>query len=166
MRVEQFMSQPVVTCHPSDALSRPAQLMWEHDCGAVPVVQDDGTLAGIVTDRDICMAAYTQGVSLHAIPTSTAMAKRVFSCHADDGIEVAERLMMDKQVRRIPVVDGDGRPIGIISLGDIVRYVTAPQTQSGLRTEVAQTLAAICEPRQRALHVAPESQIERWSAAV
>ena len=61
MRVEQLMSRPVHCCRPEDTLACAAQLMWDHDCGCVPVVAADGTgLAGIITDRDICMCAYFQ----------------------------------------------------------------------------------------------------------
>ena len=61
MKVEQVMNRNVKTCRSSDSLDRAAQLMWENDCGCVPIVDDEGRGVGMVTDRDVCMAAYTQG---------------------------------------------------------------------------------------------------------
>lgn len=68
MKVEQVMNRPVVTCLPSDPLHAAAGLMWEPDCGVIPIVDDDGKLVGIVTDRDICMAGMMDGRPLSAIP--------------------------------------------------------------------------------------------------
>lgn len=147
MNVQEIMSKPAVTCHPSDSLNTAAQLMWEHDCGAVPVVNDDGAVIGMITDRDVCMAAYTRGTSLQAIPVANAMATSVFSIHGQDSIEAAERMMSDKQVRRLPVVDGDNRPVGVLSLNDIARYAASTRKKNGLDREVTQTLAAISKPR-------------------
>jgi CBS domain-containing protein len=146
MHIKELMSHPVVTCSAGDHLDVPARLMWEYDCGLVPVVNDDGRLAGVVTDRDICMAAYTQGQPLHAIPVTTAMAGNVLVGHPDESIEDAERSMRDAQIRRLPIVDEAGRPEGVLSLNDIAR-ATARTRKSTLDRELVATLAAICEPR-------------------
>jgi CBS domain-containing protein len=87
MRIKELMSHPVVTCPNSTTLEDAARLMWEYDCGIVPIVNDDGRLVGVVTDRDICMAGYTQGRPLREIPVVTAMASQVVAAHADDGVE-------------------------------------------------------------------------------
>ena len=58
MRVKELMSQPVRSCAVTDSADRAAQIMWEGDCGAVPVLDDDRRLVGVVTNRDICMAAF------------------------------------------------------------------------------------------------------------
>ncbi|HYN10935.1 MAG TPA: CBS domain-containing protein [Vicinamibacterales bacterium] len=148
MHIKELMSQPAVTCTERDHLDVPARLMWEYDCGVIPVVDDDGRLCGVVTDRDICMAAYTQGQPLHAISVTTAMARDVMSCHPDDAIEDAERLMRDGQIRRVPVVDAAGRPQGVVSLNDVAR-ATARGKKSSIDRELVTTMAAICEPRRR-----------------
>ncbi len=147
MDVRTIMTTPATCCRPSDPLNAAAQIMWEQDCGAVPVVADDGGIAGIVTDRDICMAAYTQGAALNSVPVSCAMANQVFSCRGTDSLETAERLMSDNQIRRLPVVDDDNRPIGMLSLSDIARYAASVRKRNGLDREVTQTLAAISAPR-------------------
>ena len=73
MKVEQLMSRDVKTCQATEMLNRAAQLMWENDCGCVPVVDEDGRAVGMITDRDVCMAAYTQGRLLDALPVASAM---------------------------------------------------------------------------------------------
>jgi len=123
-----------------------ARLMWEFDCGIIPLLSDDGRLAGVLTDRDICMAAYTQGKPLSAIPAARAMAKQVISVHAEDTVEAAEHLMGDNQIRRLPVIDNAGRPVGVVSLNDLAR-LTARAKRSTADRELVQTMAAVCEPR-------------------
>ena len=160
MRVEQIMSRPAVTCRQDDALDTAAGLMWDNDCGVVPVVGDDGAVVGILTDRDICMAAYTQGKHLRAIPVSRAMAKQVFSCRPDHSLEAAEGLMTERRVRRLPVVDGVGHLVGVISLNDIAREAASSPKGNGAQREVANTLAAICQPRAHALQSVQPRQVQ------
>ena len=84
MKVEQIMNRGVKTCGPQDSLNKAAQIMWEESCGAVPVVDEQLNPIGFLTDRDICMAAYTQGKSLDALRVETAMARKVVSCEVED----------------------------------------------------------------------------------
>jgi CBS domain-containing protein len=123
--------------------------MWAHDCGSLPVVDAGGRVVAMVTDRDICMAAYTQGKRLSSIHVATAMSKTVATCNAEDAPIAAERQMREKQVRRMPVVDNQHRLVGIVSLNDIV---LEPSLSVG---EMAATLAAICRHRDHELAVAP-----------
>ncbi len=158
MRIEEIMSKPVVTCRPTDTLNSAARLMWENDCGIVAVIDENDRLTGVITDRDICMSAYTQGTSLHTIPVARAMAMQVFSCHARESIDAAERVMKEKQVRRVPIVDDDNRPIGLLSLNDIARHAAGARKKNGLDREVTQTLAAICQPHLPAVAQSQELQ--------
>lgn len=152
MKVEQIMSRPAVTCLVSDTANRPAQLMWESDIGCVVVVEADGKLAGIVTDRDLCMAAYTRGVPLWQIGVGEVMTKAVAVVRQDDRLGMAEAMMRSKRVRRLPVVDAKEKIVGLLSLNDVAR---AAQHQRGRRVpdvageEVVSTLGAICEPRRQ-----------------
>lgn len=155
MRIQEIMSRPAVMCGREDTLNAAARLMWEHDCGVVPVVDDVGRIAGIVTDRDICMAAYTQGRTLGEIPVALAMSRTVLSCRADDSLESAERVMSDNQVRRLPVLDKDDRPVGIVSFSDVVRYASTMAHGDGVDFEVIRGLAAIARPRQAQAAAAP-----------
>lgn len=142
------MSHPIVSCHVNDPLNLAAQLMWDHDCGAIAVVNDEGKLVGVVTDRDVCMAAYTQGRSLDTILVNAAMSRHVVAVHSGQAVEDLEQLMADHKIRRIPVIDHAGRPIGIVSLGDVARESAQPDTNLAQRApKLAHTLAAICSPR-------------------
>ena len=146
MNTERLMSTETAICHRADSLSTAAQLMWEHDCGSVLVVDDEGALVGIITDRDICMAGHMRGRALHTISISDTMSNQVFSCSAEDSLETAGQLMADRQVRRLPIVDSENRPIGVLSLNDIARYAASFEIDGALDHEVTQTLAAICQP--------------------
>ncbi len=148
MRAQDLMTRHIATCHVNDALSIAARMMWDHDCGAIPVVHDDGSLAGMITDRDICMAAYTQGRPLDEILVNIAMAKHVVSARPDQGLDEVEQLMAEHQVRRIPVIDGDNKPIGMISLKDVALESFRPDaTIRNGPSKIGHVLAAICKPR-------------------
>ena len=147
MLIRDIMSKPAVCCADTDNLHIAAQRMWECDVGAVPVVNDSGKLVGVVTDRDICMATYTKGQPPQSIRTGDVMSKLVFSCRADDSIDEAERLMGENQIRRLPIVDNENRPIGVLSLNDVARHAAVAKKKDGEERAVVQTMAAICQPR-------------------
>jgi Mg/Co/Ni transporter MgtE len=123
--------------------------MWEHDCGALPVVDAENKVLGMVTDRDIAMCAYLQGKPLSDIPVTTAMSDKVVSCSPDDTVAAAEQRMGKAKVRRLPVIDKSGALVGILSLDDIVRGVVLAPRHVGPphATDVVRTLASIYEPR-------------------
>ena len=146
MKVTDLMTKNVRTCSPNDNLNRAAQIMWEQDCGALPVVDDGGRTVGIITDRDVCMAAYTQGRALSEIPVSVAASQSLVTVRPEDTVETVQARMQSARVRRVPVVDGVGRPIGIVGLGDVARHVAREQNGAS-GDPIARTLAAICQPR-------------------
>src|SRR5262245_6899704 len=119
MKIAQLMTKDVKLCRKTDMLDRAARLMWDHDIGAVPVIDDSGQLVGIVTDRDACIAAYMQSQPLHAMPVWIAMSKHVVTCKPDDQDAAVATLMAKHQVRRVPVVDDAQRLLGIVSLNDL-----------------------------------------------
>lgn len=119
MKVEQIMNRNVKVCHPEDSLSNAAQMMWEEPCGAVPVVDEQSRPIGFLTDRDICMAAYTQGKPLEVLRVETAMARKVVSCNAEDDLRAAAGLMRQNRTRRLPVINRDGTSVGLLSLDDL-----------------------------------------------
>ena len=149
MRAKELMITNVLTCQAGDSLERAAQLMWEGDVGALPVVDADKRVIGMITDRDICMAAYTQGCGLGARSVGRAMSRQPHTCKPDDGIALVEEEMRRHQVRRLPVVD-EGRLVGMLSLNDLA---LAAGNRKGSKTGqvtlegVATTLARICERR-------------------
>ena len=121
MKAAEVMTADVATCRASDSLNRAAQLMWERRCGCVPVIDDGGRVVGLLTDRDVCMAAYTQGRRLDDIAATVAMSRPVRTCLPTASLEDVEDLMMAHGVRRIVVVDADGRLCGLLSLDDIAK---------------------------------------------
>jgi CBS domain-containing protein len=148
VNVEALMNPNVHTCRPADLLSVPARLMWERDIGAVPVVDASGVPVGMVTDRDICMSAYTTGKRLEEQRVEAAMSRTVFTVLTNEPVERADALMRERQVRRVPVVDDRGRLVGILSLNDMAR---ASARERSVRPEqLTATLASICQPRQGA----------------
>jgi CBS domain-containing protein len=154
MRVEQLMSRPVQCCRPEDTLAVAAQLMWNNDCGFLPVVTGNGTtqIASVITDRDICMCALFKDKPLSGLRVSDAMSKQISACHAGDTLADAERIMREAPVRRLPVVDEGGMLVGVISLADLSQEASGATNEidSG-RTAVSDTLAAICAPIHKQL---------------
>jgi CBS domain-containing protein len=141
------MTQGAHTCTSHESLNQAAQLMWENDCGCIPVVDNDGRAVAMITDRDICMAAYRQGDTLARIPVSTAASYDLVAVLPTDDIETAEALMQKHQIRRIPVVDDGGRPIGMLSMNDLARRAVVGEQNGDLAPEkIVRTLAAVSVP--------------------
>ena len=153
MKIEQLMAKDVGTCCPHDTLNQAVRLMWERDCGFVPVVESDASrrIVGVVTDRDACMAAYTRGRPLAEIRVRDVMSTRVRACKPVDDLAAAEEAMREAKVHRLPVVGEAGELLGVISLSDLAREA-ARAARSKRRAvsaaEVGQTLASIREPRE------------------
>jgi CBS domain-containing protein len=124
MLVQQIMSPTVACCYLTDTLDRAATVMWNCDSGALPVLDHDGHAIAMVTDRDVCMAALTQGKPLFQIRVNSAMSKTLYACRPDDDLARAQALMHEHQLRRIPVLDQEARPVGMITIGDLVRVAT------------------------------------------
>lgn len=147
--VKEAMSPDVVSCRASDTAQRAAQLMWEHDVGALPVVDDADRPIAMVTDRDLCMASYTQGKALWEIAVRSAMSQRIHVCRPEHSVEYAECLMASHQIRRLPVVDAHGTLIGVLSMNDVAlaRSVAARPPSDASSSGVSATLAAISQHR-------------------
>lgn len=142
MRVEEIMSRPARTCFATDSLNVPAQLMWDCDIGCIIVVDDEDRPVGLVTDRDLCMAAYTTGKPLQDIPAHVAMAQIVHSCPRRASLRAAMEIMRTEKLHRLPVLDESGRAIGLVSMSDLVREAKASDYQ-----EVIEAISLIVEPR-------------------
>jgi len=151
MNVSKIMTQNVQSCRLGDSLETAAAIMWKHDIGCLPVQNSSGEIVGMITDRDICMACYTQGLAPHDIRVMSAMSQAVFSCGPDDSVQQAAITMSSHQVRRLPVLGNSGKLIGIISLNDLARETEQEidQKKQEIRpTDLTNTLAAICQPRE------------------
>lgn len=140
-----LMSTSVRACSPEDSLERAAQLLWEGDCGALPVVDAEGRLVAMITDRDVCMAVYFRGCAPGHARVRDAMSKSVFTCSPDDAVERVCGIIGEHQVRRVPVIDAQERLIGIVSLADVVRYLNALPAAHPTRQLLVATMAAVCD---------------------
>lgn len=150
--MEKLMKFDVGLCHPRDPGAVAAKIMWERDCGAVPVVDERSQVLGMITDRDLCIASYLQGKPLYEIPVEEVMSKELWSCRPQDNVSDAERVMRDHQVRRLPVIDEEGRLQGILSLSDIALEAAVEEKTQTRKpvvsySSVAQTLGDISVPR-------------------
>ena len=147
MYAKDLMSARPSTCKPEETLADAASRMWGRDCGFVPVVDaKSGALMGVVTDRDIAMAAFTQGVPIQGLRIAANMRTRVATCRDTDALFQVMNIMRDKAVRRLPVLDAGNAPIGVISINDVARFAAAPEG-AHLRDQLLKTFAGICTPR-------------------
>ena len=152
MRIWKLMTRDVWTCRLDDNLDAAAREMWDHDIGALPVIDEHGRIAGVVTDRDICMATYTRGEPPKAIAVRDTMSPHIATCQADSDHGDVEALMRRLQISRIPVVDDMGRLVGIVTLRDLARAIEHHTDVEA--DEVAATLAAISAPRKTLVEAA------------
>jgi len=148
--VKDLMTKEPKTCTPETTLAAAAQLMWEGDCGILPVM-DDGELVGVITDRDMYIALATQNARASHLRVGAVARTLVATCEPEDDVRVALDRMKQARVRRLPVV-GFGRTVlGILSMNDIV---LAASDDSGVSAEeVVDTLRAICGHHHPVPHV-------------
>jgi CBS-domain-containing membrane protein len=116
--VSEIMSIDVQVIEPQDTLRRAAQLMQQLDVGALPVCNGE-QLLGMITDRDITVRGVADGLDTDEACVSDVMSGDVQFCTEDQDAQDVMRMMGDKQVRRMPVLDVDKRLVGIVSLGDM-----------------------------------------------
>jgi CBS domain-containing protein len=142
MRAREVMTREPACCTPHTSAEEAAQLMRDHDCGVIPVVEDEGskTLVGVVTDRDIALRGVGQGLGPDA-PVGDLMTRGPATCSPDDDIRDVERVMTEKKVRRVPIIDAAGQLVGIIAQADVALKV-------GNEEEVGQLVEHISEPRR------------------
>jgi CBS domain-containing protein len=150
--VEAVMTRTVQMIGPNATLEEAASRLWQRDCGALPVLdaQTGRRVIGMITDRDVCMAAWSRGSALRELRVSEVMARELVTCHPDDSIREAHRRMRNGQVRRLPVVDEHGDLVGVVALTDLVRRAleALPDTQQAEALAVLKTLSAIAVPRR------------------
>lgn len=118
-KVEDLMSREPTTVDQNATLHTAAHLMWTQDFACLPVVDGEERLIGFLTDRDISMCCYTQGRALHELPVHLAMQRDVIRARVGDDREHVEALMGARHLHRLPVVDGEGRVVGIVSRSDL-----------------------------------------------
>jgi CBS domain-containing protein len=145
MQAREIMTPGPRCVSVADKLENVAKLMRDGDCGSIPVVESDGRLVGIVTDRDLAVRCLANGEGAET-PVSQVMTPHPFTASAEANVRDVQKLMAERQVRRVPIVDAEGHCIGIISQGDLARAaVSKPEMVSD--REVAIVVERISSPK-------------------
>ena len=153
MKVAEVMTRAVDLLDPSTSVKDAATHMAELDVGAV-LVGTTETIEGILTDRDIIVRVVVEGLHPAEVTVRDVMTTEVIGCRADEDIEQAFAAMREGQFRRMPVLDEDGKPIGVVTLGDVAKHVESPE-------RMAEKLREISEPHRS--REAPEEPPEEQS---
>lgn len=152
MKVSDVMTTSVASVRKDESLSTAAKVLWDCDCGSLPVWDERSErVIGMITDRDICMATWSRDKPPSALTVADAMSSELYFSAPEESVSSAEALMRSRKVRRIPVLDGGQKLVGILSLADIAteskRRGASPGAGDVAPSEVVATLADICQPR-------------------
>jgi len=159
MKIRDLMTKSVASCHFETNLAAAGELMWEADCGFLPVLDDSGKVAGVLTDRDACIALTTSDRRASSMTVGNVVKSRAILCDQDDEVQTVLKTMQKHKIRRLPVINKAGLLEGIVSIHDIV--LRAAKSVGRTRPEVSfedvvQTLQTICAPKvERSHHAAP-----------
>lgn len=141
MKVNEVMTPNAHAIWLTESLADAAKLMWEYDCGVLPIIKDGMKVVGLITDRDVCMGVAMRDTNPSAISVEEVMTGQVYAVNPDDNIEQALQVMQQHQIRRLPVINSEGELEGILSLNDIVLNV-----KDAIEYEdVVKTYQAICQ---------------------
>ena len=157
MKVAELMKRQVQTCNSHSNLEEVAMLMWNYDCGAIPVVNDAGMPTGMITDRDITMgSAFDHKALRDMVPQQVINHQKLLTCKEHDNVQSALEIMQQGQVHRLPVVDEAGFLKGILSMDDLI---LASKPRKGKNSavsfdDVMVTLKDICAPVKESHRVA------------
>jgi CBS domain-containing protein len=172
MKVQDCMTSPARSCTASASLVTAAAIMWDYQIGALPVIDAEGRPIGIITDRDICMAAARKGRFAGDVSVRETMSPNPFTARADEDLAKTLDTMAARQVRRLPVVDHENRLIGIVSINDAAAAAESGERDFRGRPEVfahiVATLRRIAQPSPTpggtATERVPESDADRRSS--
>ena len=120
MKVKEVMMGTPYYCQLDTNLGSATELMWNGNCGFLPVIGAEGKIAGAVTDRDLCIALGTRNRLPGEVKIREVMSHRLFACSAGDDVHAALEIMKEGGVRRLPVLGEDGALVGVISIDDVL----------------------------------------------
>lgn len=143
MKIKELMTPNPAFCAPDAKLENVVKLMIEHNCGVIPICEND-RIVGVVTDRDIACRGFLQGKNPLDIPVRDIMTKLIFTVAENDSIDAALNAMQEHHVRRLPVTR-DGKLAGIISMADLVSFIPTVKLAS-LVTAVSQPVFELAVP--------------------
>lgn len=166
MKIEDVMTRRVVAARADTELAHVARLMWDNDCGSVPVVDAEDKVVGIVTDRDVCMGAHFSGKALREQRASGCMAGEVLTCRPGDELLAVLAAMAKRKVRRMPVTDPSGRLVGLVSTGDLFAALgrAKPKEKKALGEALVAFLSAVTA-RPTAGEVVPAAPVKKGAKA-
>lgn len=147
MKVKDVMTSDAKAIWITESLADAAREMWENDCGALPILKDGRKVVGMITDRDICMAAAMRDRTPSHISVAEVMTGNIYSATPEEEVTEALRMMREHRIRRLPVLNAEGELEGIVSMNDIVLKA---KSRNGKKSEidyadVVKTYQAICE---------------------
>jgi CBS domain-containing protein len=149
MKVKDLMTAEPGYVRASETLTKAADIMWQRDCGAVPVVDAEMQVTGMITDRDICRAVTRRNKKPSEIKAGEIASGEVIICRPEDKITAALKKMKKNQLRRLPVLDRDKKLAGIISIRDII---FASEKKKALRKRAYSALLQLAKPSAIVLH--------------
>lgn len=147
MKVRDVMTKTVASCRSETNLAAAGALMWETDCGILPVVDERRQVTGVLTDRDVCIALTTNDRCPSAMTVGSVSPARAFVCRQDDDVHEALKIMQKHRIHRVPVVNKAGILEGIVSMNDIVLRAekgTGRRHPDVSYDDMVLTLQAIC----------------------
>ena len=150
MKVKNLMTPEPRTCTRATNLAEAAALMLDADCGILPVVDDQGKIVGVVTDRDMYIALATRNKLASQLTVGEVARSEVVTCGPDDDVQAALATMKQHHVRRLPVEGFGGTVAGIVSMNDIL---LAAGKKGVANAEIVDTFQAICAHHHPAPHV-------------
>lgn len=147
MRVSEIMVRTAATCSADMNLGEAIEIMWNRNCGILPVVNEQSKVTGVITDRDISVALGTRNKLAGEIKVQEVAGPHLYSCKPEDDVRSALHTMASARVRRLPVVNAGGNVEGILSMDDIVlRAETANRNSEVSAEKVVNTLKAVYSP--------------------
>lgn len=150
MKVKDLCTKNIRTCTKNDNLATVGSLMWVGDFGIVPVVDEDGRVAGVVTDRDIAIALATKNRPASEVAVAELPTETLHACSPDDDVLTALELMSRHRIRRLPVIGAGGRLYGMVSLNDVVLAANGKGADLPSAKAVIDTFKSICRHREPA----------------
>ena len=145
MTARDFMTPNVKSCSADADMATVAKIMWDCDCGTVPVVTEELKVIGMITDRDICIAAATRSTAPGNIRVRDVMVGQAYTCFLEDDVRTVLKTMKERRVRWLPVLDQQQRLVGIISTNDLVARAEGRPDADVPGEELLATLKSICQ---------------------
>ena len=152
MKIKELMTSGVQSCGLDTNLAATAKIMWEEDCGAVPVTDQEGVVVGVITDRDICIASATRSRLDADITVRDVISDTLYTCAPSDDARAALETMRQRKVRRLPVVDAGGHLAGIVSIHDLAIHARSAKGADVPAEAVLETFVAITAPTDLPVH--------------